>query len=102
MNLGGDLLRLGGDGERPLPGDVGLLLGGVSPRRYGDSTRRRTGESPRRRIGESARRLGDPPLRATGDLLRGETAGFRGGEANIITESTIRKHSQNNVSCTAQ
>jgi len=31
-NLAGDLRRLGGgDGERPLPGDTGLLLGGVSP-----------------------------------------------------------------------
>lgn len=32
--LTGDLSRLGGeDGERPLDGDGGLLLGGVSPRR---------------------------------------------------------------------
>lgn len=31
--LAGDLRRLGGDGERPLPGDTGLLLGGVSPPR---------------------------------------------------------------------
>lgn len=33
-NLAGDLCRLGGEGgERPLDGDAGLLLGGVSPRR---------------------------------------------------------------------
>lgn len=32
-NLAGDLMRLGGDGERPLPGDTGRLLGGVSPPR---------------------------------------------------------------------
>ena len=72
---GGDLRLGGGDGERPLPGDAALLLGGVSPRRRGESIRRRGGES--------GSRLGDPPLRATGDLLRGEGGGFRRGEAEI-------------------
>ena len=74
---GGDLRLGGGDGERPLPGDATLLRGGVSPRR------RRGGESARRRGGESGSRLGDPPLRAIGDLLRGESRGFRRGEAEI-------------------
>lgn len=60
--LGGDLIRLeGDDGERPLTGDAGLLLGG------GDSLRR-TGEFARRR-GEESVRLGEMALRATGDLL---------------------------------
>lgn len=84
-NLGGDLCRLGkGDGERPLIGDAGLLLGGES-RRKGDSTRRRGGDSGRRR-GESGCLLGgDPPRRATGERLLGE-GGFRRGEADVSNQ----------------
>lgn len=67
--LGGDLYRLGGgeDGERPLDGDAGLRLGGVSPRR-------RIGEPGLRRWGESGDRLlGDKPLLGRGDRLLGES-----------------------------
>lgn len=97
--LGGDLRRLGGElGERPLTGDVGLLLGGgESPLLKGESARRRTGESARRRGGgggggrggESGSLLGEPlraigeALRATGDLLRGGERGFRRGDDSL-------------------
>lgn len=71
-NLGGDLFRLGGgeDGERPLDGDAGLRLGGVSPRR-------RIGEPGLRRWGESGNLLGDKPLLGRGDRLLGESPVFR-------------------------
>jgi hypothetical protein len=80
----GDLGRRGGDGERPLPGEVGLLFGGVTPRRKGDSGRRRIGESARRRGGEPSGLLGDPPLRGPGDLLLGGGDGsFSLGEDSL-------------------
>ena len=59
----GDLCLLGGDGERLLIGDPGLL----SPRLTGDG-------SGRRRTGESALRFG-------GDLFRGGEGGFLRGDA---------------------
>lgn len=77
-DLGGDRKRRGGEeGERPLTGDGGLLLGpGESPRRNGESALRRGGG------GESCSRLGDP-LRGTGDLLRGGESCFRRGETSL-------------------
>lgn len=77
--LGGDLYRLGGggeDGERPLDGDAGLRLGGVSPRR-------RLGEPGLRRGGESGNLLGDAPLLGRGDRLLGESTVFRCGEVSL-------------------
>ena len=65
----GDLsLRGGGEGERLLIGDPGLLLG-VPPRLIGEgAVRRRIG-------GESGLRLGDSTLRLGGDRLLGDGAG---------------------------
>lgn len=76
--LGGDLYRLGGGevGERPLDGDAGLRLGGVSPRR-------RIGEPSLRRGGESGNLLGDAPLLGRGERLLGEITVFRCGEVSL-------------------
>lgn len=81
-NLGGDLYRLGGgeDGERPLDGEAGLRLGGVSPRR-------RIGEPGLRRGEESGNLLGDAPLLGRGERLLGESTVFRGGEATHIDDN---------------
>lgn len=98
-NLAGDLCRLGGDdGERPLTGDAGLLLGGVSPRRYGDSTLRRTGVSALRRGGESTSLLGETPLLGAGDLLLGggETAFRRGATSEGLWDHNAQNIKINN------
>ena len=80
----GDLCLRGGEGERLLSGDSGLLRGGVSPRLTGEgSGRRRIGGESGRRLGDGGPggRLGDSTLRFGGDRFRGGEAGFFRGDA---------------------